>query len=133
MHLVDNLLVIEFMAENQDVGHYPAFMKKTPSPFSYQCLEPTIMINIPIGHMNKAYQYIPKWNYYGRLAMENAFTAQKKRIVSLLSQTAEQRYLLFIEQYPHLFQRVPVTHLCSYLGVERQTLTRIRKKLSQTK
>ncbi len=120
---------IEFLAENQYASHYPAFMAKTPSPFSYQCLEPTIFVNIPVGHIDKAYETIPNFERYGRLAMEEALKRQQQRLISLLSQNAEQRYLLFIKQYPQLFKRIPISHLCSYLGVERQTLTRIRKKL----
>ncbi len=120
---------LDFLAETAYVSHYPAFMKQTPSPFSYQCLEPTIFVNIPMGHVSKAYETIPNFERYGRLAMEKTLTEQQQRVISLLSQNAEQRYLLFIKQYPQLFKRIPISHLCSYLGVERQTLTRIRKKL----
>ncbi len=123
---------LEFLAENQYACDYPSFMEQTPSPFSYQCLEPTIFINIPMGHIEMAYQTIPTFERYGRLAMEQNVKQQQQRIIRLLSKNAEQRYLLFIEQYPQLFQRISISHLCSYLGVERQTLTRIRKKLAHS-
>ena len=63
--------------------------------------------------------------------VEEKLKLQQERLESLLYQNAEQRYQNFISQYPQLFNRITITHLSSYLGVERQTLTRIRQKLSQ--
>ncbi len=67
---------------------------------------------------------------YGRLVAEEVLKIQQKRIESFLFETAEDRYIKFINEDPDLFNRVSISHLCSYLGIERQTLTRIRKKLS---
>lgn len=122
---------MNFIAENDYAFHYPTFMDKEPSPFSYQCIEPTIIINLPINHIHNAYKNIPKFQKYGRLRTERRAQLQRERLQSLLSKNAEQRYIDFIEQYPQLLQRITVSHLCSYLGVERQTLTRIRKQLSE--
>ena len=44
--------------------------------------------------------------------------------------TPEQRYSFLLENKPHYLQRIPLTHLASYLGMSRETLTRIRKKIS---
>lgn len=122
-----------FLAENEYAFQYETFMKKLPSSFSYQCLEPTIVINLPINHIHNAYEQIPIFERYGRLMTERKAQIQKERLQSLLSKNTEQRYLDFIKQYPHLLQRITVSHLCSYLGVERQTLTRIRKKIISEK
>lgn len=122
---------VEFICENEYACHYPAFMEKTPNPFSYQCLEPSIIVNLPIDHIHNAYLKIPNFERYGRLAMEKKSKKLQQRLISMLSQNAEQRYLTFIKQYPKLFSRISISHLCSYLGVERQTLTRIRKKIAK--
>jgi CRP/FNR family transcriptional regulator len=55
-----------------------------------------------------------------------------QRIESFLFETAEQRYLEFMSENPDLYHRVSVSHLSSYLGIERQTLTRIRQKLARS-
>jgi DNA-binding MurR/RpiR family transcriptional regulator len=55
---------------------------------------------------------------------------QQKRIEGFLFDNAETRYLDFIEENPDLFNRVSLSYLASYLGIERQSLTRIRKKLA---
>jgi DNA-binding MarR family transcriptional regulator len=55
---------------------------------------------------------------------------QQRRIESFLFENAETRYLDFIKENPDLFNRVSLSYLASYLGIERQSLTRIRKKLA---
>jgi len=48
-----------------------------------------------------------------------------------LSASAEERYLKFIKTYPKLFEQVPQNQIASYLGITPQSLSRIRKELSQ--
>jgi CRP/FNR family transcriptional regulator, anaerobic regulatory protein len=52
-------------------------------------------------------------------------TEQNNRI-----QSAENRYLQFIETYPHAFNRIPLKYIAGYLGIEPQSLSRLRKKLA---
>ncbi|MDR2145523.1 MAG: Crp/Fnr family transcriptional regulator, partial [Tannerella sp.] len=123
---------IYFVPENEYAFHYASFMDKKPSPLSFQCLEPSIFVNFTMEHLQKAYAQIPKFERYGRLIVEGKLKIQQQRLESFLFQHAEQRYLDFVARYPQLFNRISISHLCSYLGVERQTLTRIRKKLSRS-
>ena len=122
---------IYFIPENDYTFHYASFVMQKPCPLSFQCLEPSIIINFPIDHLQKSYESNPKFEKYSRLILEEKLKLQQERLESLLYQNAEQRYQNFISQYPQLFNRITITHLCRYLGVERQTLTRIRQKLSQ--
>ena len=108
-------------------------MDQAPCPISFQCMEPATIVNFPMEHLHQAYQQIPKFEKYGRLIVEEKLKLQQYRLESLLYQNAEQRYIAFTKEYPQLFNRITISQLCSYLGVERQTLTRIRKKLYQEK
>lgn len=53
-----------------------------------------------------------------------------RRIMSIHTQTAEERYLKLMEIPPYLFQRAKLAHIAFFLGVTPQSLSRIRKKLS---
>jgi CRP-like cAMP-binding protein len=55
-----------------------------------------------------------------------SFDASQNRIMSNISDTAEEKYSNFIEMYPDIFNRVPLHMIASYLGVSRETLSRIR-------
>lgn len=124
---------IYFVPENEYTFHYASFMDKKPSPLSFQCIEPSTIINFSIDHLHKAYEQIPKFERYGRLIVEEKLKNQQQRLEGLLFQNTEQRYIDFVNQYPQLFNRISISQLCSYLGVERQTLTRIRKKIARQK
>ncbi|MEO8238886.1 MAG: Crp/Fnr family transcriptional regulator [Flavobacterium sp.] len=52
-----------------------------------------------------------------------------KRLIALLSSTAEERYLDFIETYPALLQRLPLKSIASYIGVTPEYLSDIRRKI----
>ncbi|MBB6369695.1 Crp/Fnr family transcriptional regulator [Chryseobacterium shigense] len=106
-------------------------MDKKPCPLTFQCLEPSVIINFPMEHLHTIYSRIPTFEKYGRLIVEGKLKIQQERLESFLLQNAEQRYRDFMKQYPQLHNRITVSQLCSYLGVERQTLTRIRKKISK--
>lgn len=51
----------------------------------------------------------------------------QERIVSLQFETAQQKYLNLLRQRPNIEQRVPLTHIASYLGITIETLSRIRR------
>mgnify|MGYP001796864555 FL=1 len=62
---------------------------------------------------------------------ERALTILNDRVENFLFNTPEERYVKFRTEQPDLMERVSLTHLASFLGVERQSLSRIRKRLSQ--
>jgi CRP/FNR family transcriptional regulator, anaerobic regulatory protein len=125
-----NEITVGFYSEGDYATHYPAFITQKPSRYSIQCLEPTTMICLSFEDMQWIYQQLPGFEKYGRLIAEEILKRQQARIESFIFQTAEERYLDFIEHQPTLFNRISLSQLCSYLGIERQTLTRIRQKLA---
>lgn len=126
-----NEITVNFVQENRYATHYTAFITRTPCKYYFQCIEPTILVNLSYDHIQTGYDKFPDIERYGRLIAEEVLKFQQKRIESFLFDTAEQRYLDFIKENPDLFNRVSLSHLSSFLGMERQTLTRIRQKLAK--
>jgi CRP/FNR family transcriptional regulator len=124
-----NQITVNFVRENRYVTHYPTFITQTPCKHYFQCIEPSIIVNLSYLHIQESYNKFPLLERYGRLVAEEALKFQHKRIESFLFDNAETRYLDFIKETPDLFNRVSISDLSSYLGIERQSLTRIRKKL----
>lgn len=54
----------------------------------------------------------------------------QNRVLMNISATAEEKYIDFISKYPNIFQRVPLHMVASYLGLSRETLTRVRQTLT---
>ena len=53
------------------------------------------------------------------------------RVNSLLSDSAEERYMKFIKMYPDIMLRVPQWMVASYLGITPESLSRVRKELAR--
>jgi hypothetical protein len=63
------------------------------------------------------------------VVFENKFVEMQNRVLQNISSTAEGRYLAFLEQYPHLANRIPSVQIASYLGVTPEFLSKIRKDI----
>jgi CRP-like cAMP-binding protein len=126
-----NEKTVRFYAENDYTTHYTAFITQQPSKYTFQCLENTVLVLLSYENMQLAYRHIPTFEKYGRLVAEEILKMQQHRIESFVFQTAKERYIDFMKQHPDLNNRVSLSHLCSYLGIERQTLTRIRHKIAR--
>jgi CRP-like cAMP-binding protein len=123
-------ITVGFYSEGEYATHFNSFITQQPCKYSVQCLEPTTVVCLTLEGMNWIYEQAPNFERYGRLIAGQILIRQQERIESFIFQTAEDRYLDFIEHHSELFNRVSLSHLCSYLGIERQTLTRIRQKLA---
>jgi ribosomal protein L10 len=71
---------------------------------------------------------IPAIGQMTRVMDERSYIASQRRLNSSISNTAEQRYKEFAENYPELIQRFPQHLIASYLGITKETLSRIRKQ-----
>ena len=123
-------ITVGFYAEGEYATHFSSFVKQQPSKYAIHCLEDTTLVCLSLEGMNWIYEQSPNFERYGRLIAGEILFRQQQRIESFIFQTAEDRYLDFIDKHPDLFNRISLSHLCSYLGIERQTLTRIRQKLA---
>ncbi|HEY0749771.1 MAG TPA: hypothetical protein VGD26_01370 [Chitinophagaceae bacterium] len=66
----------------------------------------------------------------GRKASEDLFLKKSKRELSLLNDTAEERYLKLFSEQLHLIKQIPLKYIASYIGITPQALSRIRKRIS---
>jgi CRP-like cAMP-binding protein len=119
-----------FVKESGWATDYPSLLLQKPSRYNFYCLEPTTIISVSITHIQKGYDLFVGFERNGRLIAEEVLKQQQKRIESFQFDSAEQRYLDFVNENPQLFNRISLTHLSSYLGIERPSLSRIRKKLA---
>jgi CRP-like cAMP-binding protein len=80
-------------------------------------------------HVEELFAALPAFKDYSDKLIYNNLQASRDRIRMNISYTAEEKYQEFMQSFPDVFNRVPLHMVASYLGVSRETLTRIRKKL----
>ncbi|WP_272150178.1 Crp/Fnr family transcriptional regulator [Tenacibaculum aiptasiae] len=124
-----NTITTGFVNENKYATDYPAFIRQTPSKYFIECLEPSTIIKLPYHKIQESYQLFKTSEMYGRLIAEYVLTVQTDRVESFLFKNAEERYLDFIKHNQDIINRISLSHLASLLGIERQSLSRIRSKL----
>jgi CRP-like cAMP-binding protein len=124
-------ITIRFVQEHGYATDYSSFIQQTRSKYYFQCLEKTKVVNIPFQLIQNGYDNYPILERYGRIIAEEIIKNLQSRIESFQFYSAEERYLSFIKNSPSLFNRVSLSYLSTYLGIERPSLSRIRKKLAQ--
>lgn len=124
-------IITGFISENGYATDYPSFLQQKPSKYYIQCLETSIIVKMPYEKLQEAYRKHKENEMYGRLVAEKVLTRETDRVESFLFENAEERYLNFIATNKDLMNRISLSHLASYLGIERQSLTRIRSKLAK--
>ncbi len=121
--------IIMFAPEDWWISDLYSLLTDTPSTLHIDALEDTEVVCIEKPNLEKLYTQVPKFERFMRIAFQNAFVSQQRRILGAISQTAEERYLSFIQKYPALQQRVPQVQIASYLGITPETLSRVRKSI----
>ncbi|SFE09119.1 cAMP-binding domain of CRP or a regulatory subunit of cAMP-dependent protein kinases [Chitinophaga sp. CF118] len=116
----------QFAMEEWWVSDYYAFQTGGTSSFTVQCLEDVELLCISFADRDKLCLEIHSFERFCRLKITAGFFSQQKRIMALLQNDAQSRYQQLLEQYPSLFQRVPKALIAGYLGVSRETLSRLR-------
>ena len=101
---------------------------QTPARFSIQALTDCTLYTIDSNDYKNIGNSIPNWHELEKLFIAKCFVTLEDRVFSFLSMSAEERYHLFFEQQPELFNQVPLQYIASMLGMTPETFSRIRKK-----
>lgn len=112
------------------VSAYDSFLTQTPSAYHIETVTETVLWRINYADLQLVYENTAIGNTIGRGAAEALFLEKSKRELSLLNDTAEQRYLNLFAEKPHLFQQIPLKFIASYIGITPQALSRIRRRIS---
>ena len=108
-----------------------SFYSRQPGYEYIETLETSVIGKIHYDKLQILYRDFIEFNYTARIITERFYVRSEERLFLLRKQTAEERYLFFSEKYPDLMQRIPLKYIATYLGLTLETLSRIRKKLSE--
>lgn len=120
-----------FAAENEWIADISSFYAQKASQLFIEALEPSEIIQIEQQDLYMLYTNIPKLNRIFKVIIEHKYIELQNRVLQNISSTAQQRYISFLEQYPHLASRLANTQIASYLGITPEFLSKIRKELTR--
>lgn len=123
--------VLQFATGNGWVADIGSLHTGQASRLCIDALEPSEVLRIAKQDLIELYVKHAAFDRYFRVLTENAFVAMQQRVLQNISSTAEERYLSFLEKYPHLAQRLPQVQIASFIGVTPEFLSKIRRNLME--
>ncbi|MCO6497513.1 MAG: Crp/Fnr family transcriptional regulator [Chitinophagaceae bacterium] len=123
--------VIQFAIEGHWITDQYSFFSGKKGIFMIETLEDCEMLVFSKESIDNLCRGSHRIEHFFRILVQNAFAALQYRLTKTNSETAESRYLEFAELYPHFLNRIPQYLIASYLGIRPQSLSRIRKELSE--
>ncbi|WP_228414651.1 Crp/Fnr family transcriptional regulator [Chryseobacterium sp. SNU WT5] len=119
--------ILSFAFENWWETDFSAFLHQTKATLNLQCVEDTEVFSLSYSNYNNILKKYDLYNYFLQKSIRGHI-ANQRRILSLIALSPKERYEQFILLYPTLFQRIPKSVLALYLGVSRETLSRLYKQ-----
>ncbi|GGG97935.1 cAMP-binding protein [Polaribacter pacificus] len=121
--------ILQFAPESWMISDLDSFTNQVPSLVYIEAIENSEVLLISKSDF-KGIDTLEK-DFVVDIAIKfrNNLIASNKRIIGLLSSTAEQRYIDFTVTYPTLVQRLPLKLIAAYIGVTPEYLSDIRRKI----
>ncbi|MBN8855196.1 MAG: cyclic nucleotide-binding protein [Sphingobacteriales bacterium 50-39] len=122
--------ILQFALEGWWTADLYSFFTEEPSLFNIEALEDSEVLLITRPSWETLLEKLPVLERYFRILIQNSLIATQRRLMESLSETAEKKYLKFMKMYPESIQRVPQHMIASYLGITRETLSRLRRDIA---
>lgn len=117
--------IMQFAMEDWWITDFQAYFNESTATLNIDCIEATEVLCLSLHNREKLCADLHKIEHFFRKKSNSGYVALQQRILSLLTSNAKERYEQLLQQYPTLFQRVPKTLIAAYLGVSRETLSRL--------
>jgi CRP-like cAMP-binding protein len=113
------------------MGDRESWVMLSPSLYNIDAWENTEMLLINRTNTFELIKKVPAFCEMIRQLDERNNIANQRRLTSSISATAEKRYTDFIACYPELLERFPQHIIASYLGITKDTLSRVKRQFLQ--
>jgi len=119
-----------FGFEDWWIGDFNSYYSGEPGQCYVQALENCELLIITKEDFDKLEKQIPKLTQWYTSKLKNHTLALSIKMEELSSASAEERYLCLAENEPQVIRRIPLQYIASFLGIEPQSLSRIRARLA---
>lgn len=117
---------IAFAIDDWWITDYNGYIYQKPATLFVAALEDSVVMQIDFATEQRLKATHPKFETFFRIIAERGLAFYQRRLISNLTQTAEERYHEFEERYPLINQRVPQYALASFVGMSTEYLSKLR-------
>ncbi|WP_350285000.1 Crp/Fnr family transcriptional regulator [uncultured Croceitalea sp.] len=122
---------LQFAIKGWWISDYPGYFQSKPAIMNIECIQDSILIKMTKTSRDHLFSNFPKLESFFRLKFENTIASFQKRTIASLSYTAKEKYIQFVNTYAEIEQNVKNYHIASYLGITKESLSRIRRDIAQ--
>lgn len=126
-----NDITTDFYSAGQVVFEVSSFFNRTRSKENIQALSDCVCWSITYQRLNALFHGMPEFREFGRHILVRGFSSLKIRMLSMITETAEERYSALLTKNAEIFQAAPLKHIATYLGITDTSLSRIRKEFAK--
>jgi CRP-like cAMP-binding protein len=123
----DKDYIYQFAVEDWWITDREAFLSQSKATVSVDCLEDCEVLGITLENRQKLAAEMRKYEHYLLEKVSWGYVSLQKRLQMMIMGSAKERYEKFMLQYPHLIDRIPKSFIASYLGISRETLSRLAR------
>jgi CRP-like cAMP-binding protein len=123
------IVVEHLVAEGNFFSSFESFMQETPAPDNFESITECEVYKISKPDFLLWKSASAKWNNYMQEVVNDHLNCKLQRVRDFQTLTARERYMKFVEAYPTLVLQVKVDTIASFLGIEPQSLSRIRRQI----
>ncbi|WP_282030852.1 Crp/Fnr family transcriptional regulator [Winogradskyella eximia] len=128
---VDGKIVVQHLvAEHDFFTSLESFMSETPAPDYYETITDCKLLKISKPDFELIQAQSTFWSDFIKTVTNEHLNCKIERVKDFQVLTAKERYLKFITQQPNLALNVSIDNIASFLGMEPQSLSRIRKQIT---
>jgi CRP-like cAMP-binding protein len=125
--------VLRFAGENWWMCDLESFHQGLPAKGAIEALEDSEVVLFSKENWDALQRDIPAFQTLHNQLISRSLEAQCDRLHSALGMPAKERYETFVKAFPGFHNRIPLRLVAAYLGVSRETLSRVRKQAIRTK
>ena len=122
-------VTLQLATEGHFIQSEISFHHRVPSEVVIQTLEPTVLVSMHYERMQNAMDKVPEAEALGRTIIMQMFIKKDARYFDQLKISTRDRFLEYMNNHPHMLQRVPQKILASYLNIKPETFSRLKHLL----
>ncbi|HVO75852.1 MAG TPA: Crp/Fnr family transcriptional regulator [Ignavibacteriaceae bacterium] len=122
-------IILNFALEDHWIGDLESLVFQKPTIYFVQALEQSELLLLSRKNLYRANDELPKFKKFHDEKVQRNHYYTLKRLSISKSATPEEKYFLLVKEQPQLLQRVSLHFIASYLGIEPESLSRLRKRI----
>jgi len=130
-YMIDTLgkqKILKFSLKNEFVSDCESFMYQKPALYSIQAIEDAKIILFKNSQLKKLSEQYPVLARINNQIVQQILSSYKEHLMIIMNLSPNERYQYVLQNQPELILRISVKYLSQFLGLSRETVSRLRSK-----